>query len=125
MPVAFEFVFVVAIAGVEDSHRLVAVRRAEHLGGEHFVHFEAVAIVELGGLGEAADVIGIAPEEQARGAAAPELPVDFVLLRVAQEVGIAVAALLLVLNVDVRRVERQPFLLHPELCADARFQALT
>jgi hypothetical protein len=51
-----------------------------HFGAEGFVHFEAVAVVEVGRLDESAGVLGIGPEEDAGGAAVPEAPMDFELL---------------------------------------------
>ena len=43
---------------------------------------------------------------------------DAIALRIAQQVGIAVAAVMLVLDIDVRRMEGQAHLLHPVLRAD-------
>jgi len=68
LPVAFELVIVEAVGGAEDVERLFVVRLAEHLGGQHFVDLEAVAIVHPRGGGEAAHVRRVAPQQKARGA---------------------------------------------------------
>ena len=63
-------------------------------------------------------ILRIAPQQHPRRAAVPQPPVHLVALRIAQQVRIAVAAVELVLPVDVRGMERQAHLLHPVLGRD-------
>ena len=123
-PVAFELVIVVAVATVQDGERRLVGRFAEHPGGQHFVDLEAVAIVQAGAGGEAPHVVRIAPQQQARGAPGPHLPLHTVALRIPEQVGVAGAPVVLIGSVDVRRMERQAQLLHPVLRVDPRFEPL-
>ena len=123
MPVALELVVVVAMGGRQQVERLRVVRLGLHLRAERLVHLEAVAVVEAGAFGEAARVVRIAPQQHARGAAVPEAPVHLVALRVAEHVRVGVAAVELVLLVDVRGMKRQAHLLHPILGGDAERHA--
>ena len=63
MPVALELVIVVAVLRLQQVERLHVVRLGLHLGGQRLVHLEAVAVVEVGALGEAAGVLRIAPQQ--------------------------------------------------------------
>ncbi len=94
-------------------------RVALHLGRQRLVHLVAVAVVKVRAVGETADVVGVAPQQHPRGASVPQAPVHRVTPRVTQQVRVAVPAVLLVLAVDVRRVERHAHLLGPVLGGNA------
>ena len=124
MPVALELPVIGAVGGVEQVEWLGVVVVRGHFRCQRLVDVEAVAVVEMRALDEAPDVVGIAPERDAIRAAVPQAPEDRSALRVAQQIGVAVAAVMLVLRMDVGGVEGQPHLLHPILGAEADLDAL-
>ena len=123
MPVALELVVVVAMRGLQQVERLGVVRLRLHLGAQRLVDLEAVAVVEVRAFRKATRVIRVAPQQHTRRAAVPQPPVHLVALRVAEQVGVAVPAVELVLRVDVRGMERQAHLLHPVLGGDPKLHA--
>src|SRR3982750_4704129 len=90
----------------------------------------------MGGVGDAAGVVGIGPEKLARGTAVPEGPVHVVGLGIFEEIGVGVAGggvgfgggggvagVGLVFAVDVGGVIGKAQLLHPDLGVELDVQA--
>ena len=115
VPIPLELPLVVPIPRPQQVERRLVVRVVLHLRRQRLVDLETLAVVDVRARGEAADVLGIAPEQHAGRPAVPQPPVHLVPPRIPQQVGVPVPPVALVARVDVRRVKRQAHLLHPVL----------
>jgi len=124
VPVPFKFIRIVLTLRIEQGKGLGPVRLSQHLGGQHIIDLKAPALVESGAGCKAAHIVGIGPQETACGAPVLHAPVYGVLLRIAQQIRIAVTPVMLVLTIDVRGMEGQAHLFHPVLGGYAQLDAL-
>ncbi len=115
MPIPLEFIFIVPVGECVQLKWFGVVRLAQHLGRQHLVHLEAVAIVNLSAFDKTFHIFRVSPQQKPSRATIPHAPMNIVLLGVTQQIRIAVAAIPLILRIDMCGVKGHAQLFHPIL----------